>query len=146
MIQILIKLNRNGKEKQSDNEDGDKKEKVECNVSDEEITPYLVSKITERNLQLKKSLYVAVAEEDDKTALEIMDVIQHNCKFILDQFYYDDELRSYLFAKITSNEEKNDEESVEEHLPEKTENQNETDDREVNRLKDLKFIQGRINI
>ena len=72
------------------------KKSVVIDISDEEVTPALIQKITSYNLNLKKKLLVLVETENEQEIRDIIDQIKANGEFIIHLFEYDDSIRHHI--------------------------------------------------
>lgn len=72
------------------------KKSVVIDISDEEVTPALIQKITSYNLNLKKKLLVLVETENEQEIMDIIDQIKANGEFIIHLFEYDDSIRHHI--------------------------------------------------
>lgn len=84
-------------------------ESITIDISDEEITPALIEKVTSYNLNLKKKLLVSLETDDENALMDIMDQIKSNGEFIVHLFEYDDSIRSHINPKFEQESDKLDE-------------------------------------
>lgn len=84
-------------------------ESITIDISDEEITPALIEKVTSYNLNLKKKLLVSLETDDENSLMDIMDQIKSNGEFIIHLFEYDDNIRNYINPKFEQESDKLDE-------------------------------------
>lgn len=72
------------------------KKSVVIDISDEEVTPALIQKITSYNLNLKRKLLLLIETEDDNAIRDIMNQIKSNGEFIIYLFKYDESIRHLI--------------------------------------------------
>lgn len=84
-------------------------ESITIDISDEEITPALIEKVTSYNLNLKKKLLVSLETDDGNALMDIMDQIKSNGEFIIHLFEYDDSIRNHINPKFEQESDKLDE-------------------------------------
>lgn len=84
-------------------------ESITIDISDEEITPALIEKVTSYNLNLKKKLLVSLETDDENAHMDIMDQIKSNGEFIIHLFEYDDSIRNHINPKFEQESDKLDE-------------------------------------
>lgn len=84
-------------------------ESITIDISDEEITPALIEKVTSYNLNLKKKLLVSLETDDGNALMDIMDQIKSNGEFIIHLFEYDDSIRNHINPKFEQKSDKLDE-------------------------------------
>lgn len=84
-------------------------ESITIDISDEEITPALIEKVTSYNLNLKKKLLVSLETDDGNALMDIMDQIKSNGEFIIHLFEYDVSIRNHINPNFEQESDKLDE-------------------------------------
>lgn len=108
-------------------------ESITIDISDEEITPALIEKVTGYNLNLKKKLLVLLETDDGNAIMDIMNQIKSNGEFIIHLFEYDHSIRNHINPKF-------------EQKPDKLDESKEIKEEVISDLKGFRPRQGRMDV